>query len=274
MLNKLFSMIGYSIAPSGRGLANAVSLVNSSPSFPEEGTILSTEYGVEFPVAEGGQFVYYQDTNYPNETVDVNIVADGSGGSYYDWTNTTNKQYKTSVFTTYTSNTEDIIIDGVNWGAGCTYYGDVYHDGNGWYYEVGTSGGCTSYNTHITDGGSGSNEISTPIGMWAYQTWTDVNYYHDGSGGYYADYNYDFTASVDEPIGTDYTSGSNSREVPDFSGVYYSYEIWDSVNLFYDGYGSYYSTYNYTYVASWGDEITNDGTYTYFWDGTGYYFYY
>lgn len=257
----------------GRAGGTSLSAPVSLASFPAYGTFIETLYNEEVPIANGGGSVTYQSNTYPNQVSTVDKLANGTGGWFLDWANQRDTQYKTSQFTTYTSSSPNIVINGYDYGAGCTYYGDVFHDGSGWYTEVGTGGGCYSFGSYITNGGGGSDTISTPIGTWAYQTWDSVNYYHDGSGGYYEERNYTYNAVSGDSIGTDYTAGSNSREVPDMSGNYFSYQIWDFSTLYYNGSGGYYATYNYTYDDTYGDYITNDGSNTYYWDGSGGYYY-
>lgn len=270
MFGRLFSLISLSWGNGGMVVDGAS---NEAPSFPPYGTFIETLYSQEVPIANGGLYVTYQSTEYPNQTATVDKLADGSGGWFLDWANPRDTAYKTSQFTTYTTYSSDINIGGTSYGAGCTYYGDVVHDGMGGYQEIGTGGGCTPFGVYITSGGAGQSTIPTPIGDFAYETWDSSSYYHDGSGGYYEERNYTYNGVSGDLIGIDYTAGSSSREVPDMSGNYFSYESWDYSTLYYNGSGGYYSSYNYTYQAISGDFITNDGTYDYYWDGSGGYYY-
>lgn len=241
---------------------------SGGPSYPEAGTILSTEYGVTYPIANGGSSVTYGGIDYPNQNCDVNVVANGSGGSYYDWINATNIAYKTGTFTTYTSSSADIIINGTSYGAGCTYYGDVNHNGSGGYEEVGTSGGCAT--GLITTGGSGSNSISTPVGSFTYETWDNIEYYHDGMGGYTSSYvNYN-QATDGTYIGTDSNGGTDQLEVPTGSSSYWTYGTYVAIDYYYQLDGNTYNgikDYSGSLVND-GDYIYFDGTYDYYWNVT------
>lgn len=241
---------------------------------PAAGTILETLTAQTYPISDGGGFVYYNVTQYPNQNADVYRKADGFGGNYLDWANAFNVTYKTDAFTSYTSYSSDIVINGTSYGSGCSFYGDVYHDGSGGYTEVGTGGGCTSSGSFITsDSNSGSNSISTPVGSFAYESWSGNNYYHDGSGGYYSQYIGFTSQGSGAYIGDDGTSGSSSAEVPSGSGNYYSFSSWTSITYYYNGSGGYNSTYQGVWNASYGDYITYDGMYNYYWDGSGGYYY-
>lgn len=271
MFNRLFSLIGLSW---GNG-SMTVDGPSEPPSFPPFGTIINT-VTTEYPISAGGSYFDYNGTNYPNQVATVNIVADGVGGTFYDWANATGISYKGDgvYVTNYTSYSSPIIINGTDYGAGCTYTGDVYHNGSGGYYEAGTGGSCTPYGTFITSvGSSGSNGINTPVGYFVYESWTGLSYYHDGMGGTYANYD-GFTAQPDGTfIGTDSTGGSNQTEVPSGSGNYFTYSSWSSIDYYFQ-----LSGYTYTYYyqgvtsANYGDFITNDGTYDYYWDGNGGYY--
>lgn len=243
-------------------------------SFPPAGTILETLTAQTYPISNGGGFVDYNATQYPNQNADVYRKADGFGGNYLDWANAFNVTYKTGVFTSYTSYSSDIVINGTSYGAGCSYSGDVEHNGSGGYTEINQSGGCSSSGFLITsDSNSGSNSISTPVGSFAYESWSGNNYYHDGSGGYYSQYTGFTSQGNGAYIGDDGTSGSNSAEVPSGSGNYYSYTSWSNILYYYNGSGGYYTSYQGVWNASYGDYITYDGMYNYYWDGNGGYYY-
>jgi hypothetical protein len=76
-------------------------------------------------------------------------------------------------------------------------------------------------------------------------------------------------------IGTDSTGGTNSTEVPSGSGNYFTYGSWSSIDYYYQLSGNTYSYYYQGVMSTnYGDYITYDGTYNYYWDGTGGYYYY
>jgi hypothetical protein len=243
-------------------------------SFPEAGTILETLTSQTYPISEGGASVQHGGVNYPSQNADVYRKANGTGGDYLDWANAFNLTYKTGIFTSYSSSTANIVINGSSYGAGCTYTGDVEHDGSGGYNEINQSGGCSYAGSLITsDSISGSQTISTPIGNYAYETWTGNDWFHDGSGGYYSVKVNVVTQGSGAYIGDDGTTGSSSTEVPSGSGNYYSFSSWTSITYYYNGSGGYNSSYQGAWNASYGDYITYDGTYSYYWDGSGGYYY-
>ncbi len=258
----------------GRSGGASIFALPGPVSFPPAGTILETLTAQTYPISEGGGYVTYNSTQYANQNADVYRKADGVGGNYLDWANAFNVVYSSAQFTTYSSNSADIIINGTNYGAGCSYYGDVYHDGAGGYTEVGTGGSCYSSGSSITsDSNAGSNSISTPVGTFTYESWTGNDYFHDGLGGYYSTYQ-GYTSQPDGAfIGTDSTGGSNQTEVPSGSGNSYTYSTWSSIDYYFQLSGY---TYTYTYQgvvsANYGDYITNYSGTDYYWDGNGGYY--
>jgi hypothetical protein len=271
MFGRLFSLIGLSW---GNG-SISVDGPSEAPSFPAYGTFIETLTGMSVPITEGGSYVEYQGTQYESQRATVDSLADGFGGSFLDWANRRDSYFKNAEqFTTYTSYSAVIEINGENYGSGCTYTGDVLHDGSGWYYESGTVGGCTASGTFITNTGSGSNSISTPVGDFIYQSWDDLLYYHDGSGGYYSDSINLVQANHGDYIGGDGTSGSLQTEVPSGSGNYYTYATYDSTTYYFDVYNtSYYTSLENLNYYSYGTYIGNFDGYDYYWDGYGGYYY-
>lgn len=245
-----------------------------SASFPEYGTILSTISGTEYPVNEGGASVNISGTDYATQTCNVYVRANGSGGSFYDWPNAFDIAYKGNgnliVSLTTTSYVE---ISSAYYPNGSTVT-DYFHDGAGGY----TSSGSTTYTGYgeliTSDTNPGSNSISTPVGSFAYESWTGNEYYHDGDGYYYSTQT-GYTAESDGAfIGSDTTGGTNQTEVPSGSGNYFTYYSWSSIDYYFQlsGYG-YTSSYQGVTSASYGDFITYDGFYNYYWDGSGGYYY-
>lgn len=272
MFGRLFSLIGLSWGNGGMSVDGAPS---EPPSYPPAGTILSTSYVVEFPSAYGGGTVYVNGTYYPNQNCDVNLIADGVGGSYDDWANAFNIIYKPLGSSIYGEmGTSYVTINGNNYSSG-SYSNNYYHDGSGSYYSDGSS----SYNTYgefiTSDSNSGSNTIYTPVGSFAYESWSGYSYYHDGSGSYYSNMDGYSQASDGTFIGTDSAGGTNQTEVPSGNSNYYTYSSWSSIDYYFQLSGNTYSsTYQGVMSANYGDYITSDGTYTYYWDGTGGYYYY
>ena len=155
--------------------------------FPAAGTILNTLNDVVFPVSEGGSYATWQDPfelstySFPNQTVDVYVKADGSGGSYTDWVNYFDLrniaggivaqygQWTTNTYqiTTYCNATQ-YVTDGDIRGVG-------YHDGAGGVTTFYEYSNVMSFGTQVyyesCDDGSGN--------------YIDTYYYADGNGYYY-----------------------------------------------------------------------------------------
>ena len=258
----------------GRAGGASVFKLPGPVSFPEAGTILNTFGGVEYPIANGGASVDVNGTGYASQTCDVYLKADGLGGSYYDWANAFNINYKSyGVTITNISGTTYVDVNGTQYPNG-SYSTDYFHDGTGGQYSSGSSS-YSSYGDYITsDSNSGSNSISTPVGSFVYESWTGHEYYHDGMGGYYSNVVGYSQASDGTFIGTDSAGGTNQTEVPSGSGNYFTYSSWTSIDYYFQLSGYTYSYYYQGVTsANYGDFITNDGTYDYYWDGSGGYYY-
>ncbi|NCX56347.1 MAG: hypothetical protein EBW87_04010 [Burkholderiaceae bacterium] len=163
---------------------------------PAYGTVLEVLTGVEYPIAEGGESVMiYPDSNatyVPIQVCDVTVKADGSCGSFTDWTTATNVSYKaegTSIGSDspsyYRGPIADINIE-VNcslvgsFSPGTIYYVFVSDGGGGFstsdmnnYYGYGDDYGL---NNPYTVNGPGC-DTENPI---------EVSIYWDGNGGYYS----------------------------------------------------------------------------------------
>ena len=265
---------GISSGTSRTGFGNIVSFPSVAPSYPAAGTILETLTNETFPIANGGGIVTYNGTQYENQNADVYRKANGTGGNYLDWANAFNLTYKTGTFTSYSNSSANIVINGTSYGAGCSYSGEVEHNGSGGYNEINQSGGCSYAGSFITnDGNGGSLTISTPIGLYAYETWTGNEWLHDGSGGYYSVHTGVTTYSNGAFIGNDPNGGYYNTEVPNGNGNYFTYYTWSSRDYFYNGSLGYYSQDQNTWSASYGTFITYDGSYNYYWDGYGGFYY-
>lgn len=241
-------------------------------SFPEYGTLIETLYLEPIPTANGGLTLEINGTYYLTQTATVNRIADGVGGSLLDWPNAYDVNYVTNGTTiTSVSGYTTVEIDANYYNNG-EYTTTYFHSGEGSYYSDTTSS-YYPYGTYLTDTGSGSNSISTPVGSYTYESWDNKLYYTDGGSGYYVDTINYASSSYGDYIGNDGTSGSNSTEVPSGSYNYFSYETWTSTDYYYDGSSNYYVYRADLTSASYGDFITNDGTYDYYWDGSGGYYY-
>lgn len=264
-----------SLVGDGFGFGNfSLGEIPSGPiSYPPAGTILNTFSGVDYPIANGGASVQVDVNYYPSQYCDVYLKADGVGGSYYDWANAFNVTYKSNgTSITNFSGTSYVTINGTSYPNG-SYSTDYFHDGMGGSYSSGSNSYSSNGDFITSDSNSGSNSISTPAGSFVYESWTGHNYYHDGMGGYYSSLVGYSQASDGTFIGNDGMAGSNTTEVPSGSGNYFQYHSWSSTDYYFQlsGY-TYYGTQQGTSTASYGQYITFDGTYTYYWDGTGGYF--
>lgn len=297
---------------------------------PAAGTYNSTAIGVTYPVAEGGAYVTIGGNDYATQTCDVDLMNDGSCGTYTDWSTATNVSYLPNgalIVRRNDAGTEDPVqIPSDPWGSnfdskfytqtdyfsdgagGYTsqpynsqYYGNgttaadlqvdysyvpssgpnyfvngilktYYWDGTGGFYLNNTNG---SYYANGTDTGltgiDTPNQSEVPSGSSNYfNNGTFTGYTWDGSGGY----NYPVQKGSYYAGGTDTgltgLDTDNQTEVPTGSSTYFNngtktgYE-WDGTGYY--NYpvqkGSYYSN---------GTFIYNDGTYDYYWNGSGGYY--
>ena len=192
--------------------------------FPPAGTYNSTLYLEEYPVAEGGTDFAHPITSVsvPNQTCTVDVLNDGSGGTYIDWTSVRDVVYKayevlfhTEVGVVSAGATTEVPDASSNYYTNGEYADTgYYHDGFGWYYTQG-SGTYTYYTGLIYAGAIYQTEVPSGSNFW-FDNGTYPDYYWDGSGGY--------TTSTD---GSYYPSG-------DF--------IWNdgSFDYYWDGNGGYY----------------------------------
>jgi hypothetical protein len=159
---------------------------------PPEGTILSTLYATTYPSAQGGQSVYVAEliNSYENQNCDVNIVADGVGGSYTDWANVTNVVYKTSFIGNDNVPGSSSISTPVGNYTNASWASTNYnHDGTGGYSISRVGYFESSAGSYIgNDPSNGNGELEVPSGnntFFAYGSFSGTNYYYDGMGGYY-----------------------------------------------------------------------------------------
>ena len=247
----------------GRSGGSAL-FVPVSIGFPAAGTILSTDTGVEYPIAEGGSSVYADTANYPNQICDVYVKANGSGGSYYDWVNVFNVQYKPyGAGITSNSGNATVTINGTSYDVG-DYNNYWYHDGAGSYYTGGDNT-YMSYGETITSVTGIASTITINGTNYTNGSYDEV-YRSDGTGGYYSTFeNTSYTS-----YGTSIVSLSNQTEVPSASGIYY-YNGTDTEHYHNGSGGSYTNTVGAYY--SYGDFITNHYGTDYYWDGNGGFYY-
>lgn len=270
----------------------------TTPSFPPAGSYNSTQFGIEYPVAEGGTDFANPVTSasVPNQICDVDVLNDGSGGTYTDWSSVTNVQYKANGSIFYTNFGVDNNIE-VPTGSGNFYKGGTYddqfaHDGFGGYTQTAINfsyySNGTDTNIGSVNGGNQQTEVPSSSGNF-YSNGRFDGYTWDGSGGY----NFPVTKGAYYSNGTDTNltglNVDNLLEVPSGSGNYFSDGT--SVGYTWDGSGGY----NYpvtkgsffpngddiTYVAYQLEVPNGSGTYynnglsdRYDWNGSGGYSYY
>ena len=199
--------------------------------FPPAGSYNSTLYGIEYPVAQGGtDFLNpFTSESVPNQVCDVDVLNDGSGGTYIDWSSATNVQYKANGVVFYTdpepvaTNTEVPSGSG-NYVQNGTYNNEYFHDGTGsWssgganqsYYMAGSDTNIQSLN-----GGDQQTEVPSGSGNY-YANGQFDGYTWDGNGGY----NYPVTKGAYYSAGDDTNiSGLDvpeQTEVPTGSGNHF-----------------------------------------------------
>lgn len=236
MFNRLFSLIGLSW---GNG-SMTVDGPSEPPSFPPFGTIIQNFPNLLRTVSQGGSSVTVSGSTYPNSVWNVNEVADGSGGTFLDWSNAIFGYYKSDFIANVGESSPAIIINGFNYGSGCSTSYDVYHDGNGGTYSDNYQGGCTTSGTYITNG---STPSYLTISGTQYQNGDiPIDYFHDGSGGYYSTsyspnyYSYatHIVLTTGVPIYLTLYTNTGSQYVGQFQNGT------KDVDYYHDGYGSYY----------------------------------
>lgn len=245
---------------------------SDGPSVPVAGTLLRTENNVPWASTNGGPVITYDPsgespTYFTASKVTVDVRADGIGGEYYDWANVRNMQYYadgTVILTNVQSGIYQVNVVGLDFESG-TYVSDLVHDGNG-NYRYQTS--STYYNGYFYTA-SAQPHHETYYGQEYLVGTHDVEYYHNGSGGY-------TTQIVNIQPYQDYTvvggrSESIYMEVPSGSGNSFqsgstSYEVY-----VYQGFPTDSGAGNTSYTSS-GTYITEYNGDNYYWDGNGYYY--
>lgn len=226
--------------PSGGRVDDSV-----GPSFPPAGSYNSTLYGETYPVEQGGTDFENPVTSesVPNQIVDVNVLNDGEGGTYIDWSSANNLQFQIYGVPFYTEFSQSINIE-VPSGSGNYYQGGTHdnqfiHDGSGGWTAQGIN---QSYYSNGSDtnieyvGTDQTTEVPSSSGNY-YSNGRLDGYTWDGSGGYNAAIKGGYYAAgsdtnISSLVGTDHTT-----EVPNASGNYYSNGLFDG--YIWDGSGGY-----------------------------------
>lgn len=216
-----------------------------SPGFPAAGTLLSTadDYPLtvaNYPSVQTVSVVHNAGTLVsPNQTGDVPIRADGSGGSYYDYTTVTDVKYKTNgtwIDETYELtvlnlslyvNPVYINISGTNYANGDGYIYVSKHDGSGGYFNEYSTRNYVGYGIPFV-----------------------INNYYESAG----------------PFGSNIPDGRVNAHWSDFNGSYFTS---DGGITTVDGVSVYRSSGGY---FPYGTLIGSDEMSTYYWNGTGGYY--
>jgi hypothetical protein len=158
---------------------------------PAYGTIISWNYGVTYPIAEGGESVELFPDGisgyYPTQDCDVPVKADGSCGTFVDWASATNIVYK-SVGTILAEDSVGYYrgpMSSSNYYVNCgqvgsfspgTYHNKFVSDGSG----SSTSEDVNDYYPYESDEG-----LNNPYDVWTScedDTPMSVNLFWDGEG--------------------------------------------------------------------------------------------
>ncbi len=241
--------------------------MSEGPDFPAAGTVLSVFTGLDRTPFYGGTLLSltYGETEYTDnkEIYDVNLVANGTGGEYMDYSNgfnVRNQPAGTVVATSLFTEPSYLYFeqDGQNYENGYNT-GEIRHDGTGNLY-------LTSFTTYNTTSVFYEGQVGVyyELDGTSYQIGNATrSYSHNGQGGYtYSDGNVVYyyqgfvVGSGSTPIyygidNVNYTIGQSTYDV-----------ISNGMGLAeYNGTGSTYYDYG-TYIT------TYDG-YNYYSDGTG-----
>jgi hypothetical protein len=164
------------------------------PAFPPAGSFNSTLTGTEYPIAEGGGSFLNPETNdpVPNQICTVDVLNDGSGGTYVDWTSVRDIGYYPADTTFYVGagGSADVYVPEVN--QSFTYYtfsSTTYnHDGSGGYNSTTNGSSYVSAGTVYATYG----DISTNGG----QTGSPYSYNNGNSNSYVDFYPHFFLLEV------------------------------------------------------------------------------
>lgn len=144
----------------------------------EAGDYAYTAYGVTYPIAEGGAYVSVTQlggNTYPSEKCDVDYFYEAGGGTYPDWSTISNLLYK--------ENATYLAGDGT---PSSQYPVEVPFESGNFYDAV-----YIQEYAALADGYGGYNWTAYNTSYWAagtfiyYNDGLDLNFYWDGSGGYY-----------------------------------------------------------------------------------------
>ncbi len=253
--------------------------MTEGPDYPAAGTVLATFTGLDRTPFYGGSLVSltYEETEYTDnkEVYDVNLVANGTGGEYMDYSNgfnIRNQPVGTVVATSLYNEPNYLYFDqtGSNYENGYNT-GEIRHDGSGNLY-------LTSYTTYNTT----SVFYETSTGVYyeldgtSYQIGNATrSYSHNGQGGYtYSDGNVVYyyqgyvIASGSDPIyygidNVNYVIGQGTYDIVSNGIGAAEYSGTGSTYFDYGTYITTYSGYNYYSDGAGGvytEQIPSAGT--------------
>jgi hypothetical protein len=205
-----------------------VSFPSVPASFPAAGTVLSTNYYYSYPISEGGNYFTYNSQDWESQTVTVDVIANGSGGSSLDWSNERDIAYKAfGIGVTFVVNNHAVGSVEVPSGSGNYYTQGIqegynsFHDGSGGYYTE--SGG--SFTNHpygylyLTQGNT--TEVPSGSGNY-YDNGYTTNYIADGNGSYTPTGGSGVPYAAGTDTGLTGLNVNDTIEVPVGSGTYYN----------------------------------------------------
>ena len=223
--------------------------VSGGGGYPAYGTVLSTAYGVDY---ENGATAYsgILANSVYTEICDVDTKADGVGGSYVDWANATNIQYKAAGTFIATStediagNSTDVPVSSGNYYAYGSYSDrNEVHSGAGGIDTVG-AGTFTYYpnGTYIAYAYDSTSYVpSSSVNPFSNGSYS--NYVWDGTGGYTtAGAGSYYTNGTEVDGGLRYTTSNEQTEVPSGSGANYDNGKYNQDTYYWDGSGGSYAS--------------------------------
>jgi hypothetical protein len=253
----------------------------SGPSFLAAGTITGYTALQEYSIEYGG--TYFSNPlgggNVPNQNATFAIRADGTGGTYTDFSTTGTVSYKPpGIFATNTSSPTVLYIN-IN---GSDYYGGnsypaYSHDGSGGYNSV-TSTIWLPYGTEVH---SVSNQTEVPISSGTYYiNGTSTSYRSDGNGSWYSTTTGNYysngvliTQTITGETGT-YVDINSTYYYPNYTGDRYTWNGEGGYTYFAEWpkpYGTFITSEpSQTAVPETGSTYYNNGkTTNYVWEGDG-----
>ena len=286
MLNKLFSLVSLSWGNGGFIITSPSDYTPPSP--PPYGTVLSTSYSVDYEVG-GTAYSSYLATFVFTQTCNVDIMADGAGGSFIAWYSATLISYKPNG--THIADGPNIWFNSIEVPTGSGLYyntkmsddSEEVHDGMGGtvinpigWDTMGSAGHLIyTYDDPLM------SEIPTGSSNYWANGKVDVYKYVTNQFGTYDGPVYDSQYGDYHPVGTEvsdtlrFPNGNIQTEVPSGSMMYWDNGTYYIASYVWNGSGGNYIDGAFVTGGSYysyGDFIYNDGMNDYYWDGYGGYY--